>query len=57
MAGDKSTVDYFRSDCLRELTKIRVAWPDLNYAAGKGVLILLPSKPAVPPAPHLQFAE
>ena len=49
MAGDKRTVDYFRTDCLRELTKIRVAWPDLNYSTGKGVLVLWPSKPAVPP--------
>ena len=49
MAGDKRTVDAFRTDCLRELTKIRVAWPDLNYSTGKGVLVLLPSKPAVPP--------
>ena len=49
MAGDKHTVDAFRTDCLRELTKIRVAWPDLNYSTGKGVLVLLPSKPAVPP--------
>ena len=57
MAGDKRTVDYFRSDCLRELTKIRVAWPDLNYSTGKGVLVLWPSEPAVPPTPHLQFAE
>ena len=23
MAGDKRTVDYFRTDCLRELIKIR----------------------------------
>ena len=54
MAGDKRTVDAFRTDCLRELTKIKVAWPDLNYSAGKGVLVLWPSKPAVPPA-HLQL--
>ena len=54
MAGDKRTVDYFRTDCLRELTKIRVAWPDLNYSTGKGVLVLWPSKPAVPPV-HLQL--
>ena len=54
MAGDKRTVDAFRTDCLRELTKIRVAWPDLNYSAGKGVLVLWPSKPAVPPV-HLQL--
>ena len=49
-AGDKRTVDDFRKDCLRELTKIKTAWPDLNYSTGKGVLVLLPSKPAVPPA-------
>ena len=54
MAGDKRTVDAFRTDCLRELTKIRVAWPDLNYSTGKGVLVLWPSKPAVPPV-HLQL--
>ena len=48
-AGDNRTVDNFRSDCLRELKKIKVAWPELNYAAAKGVLVLLPSKPAVPP--------
>ena len=57
MASEKSTVNNFRTDCLRELTKIRVAWPDLNYSTGKGVLVLLPSKPAVPPTPHLQLAE
>ena len=41
-AGDNRTVDNFRTDCLRELKKIKVAWPDLNYAAAKGVLVLLP---------------
>ena len=49
-AGDKRTVDDFRKDCLRELVKIKTAWPDLNCSTGKGVLVLLPSKPAVPPA-------
>ena len=49
-AGDKRTVDDFRKDCLRELVKIKTAWPDLNYSTRKGVLVLLPSKPAVPPA-------
>ena len=53
-AGDKRTVDAFRKDCLRELIKIKIAWPDLNYATGKGVLVLWPSKPAVPPT-HLQL--
>ena len=37
-AGDKRTVDDFRKDCLRELTKIKMAWPDLNYAAASGSL-------------------
>ena len=48
-AVDNRTVDNFRTDCLRELKKIKVAWPDLNYTAAKGVLVLFPSKPAVPP--------
>ena len=48
-AGDKRTVDAFRTDCLRELKKIKLAWPELNYATAKGVLILSPSKPAIAP--------
>ena len=47
-ANDKFTVRDFRRKVLRELVKIKTAWPDLNYATGKGVLILLPSKPAIP---------
>ena len=49
-ARDKRTVDAFRTDCLRELKKIKLAWPELNYGTAKGVLILSPSKPAIPPA-------
>ena len=48
-ASDKRTVDNFRTDCLRELKKIKLAWPDLNYGTAKGVLILSPSKPAIAP--------
>ena len=63
-AGDNRTVDYFRTDCLRELKKIKMAWPVLNYVTAKGVLILLPSKPAITPkapsvrgiSPHVPFA-
>ena len=63
-AGDNRTVDYFRTDCLRELKKIKIAWPDLNYAAAQGVLVLWPSKPAIAPkapsvrgiSPHAPFA-
>ena len=31
-ADDKRTVDNFRTKCLRELRKIKLAWPGLNYA-------------------------
>ena len=55
-ADDKFTVRNFRKDCLRELKKIKAAWPDLNYATGKGVLILSPSKPAIAPT-RLQLVE
>ena len=48
-ANDKRTVDNFRTDCLRELKKIKTAWPDLHYTTAKGVLILSPSKPAIAP--------
>ena len=47
-ANDKFTVRDFRRKVLRELVKIKTAWTDLNYATAKGVLILLPSKPAIP---------
>ena len=48
--SDKRTVDAFRTKCLRELKKIKLAWPDLNYATAKGVLILHPSTPVITPA-------
>ena len=50
-ASNKRTVDYFRTKCLRELKKIKEAWPGLNYGIGRGVLLLAPSKPSVPPKP------
>ena len=48
-ASDKRTVQNFRSEVLRELKKIKMAWPELNYTTAPGVLILLPSTPAVAP--------
>ena len=48
-ASDNRTVQAFRTDCLRELKKIKMAWPELNYTTAKGVLILSPSKPAIAP--------
>ena len=55
--GDKRTVDNFRTKALRELKKIKMAWPELNYATAKGVLIVSPSTPSVLPAQQLQLAE
>ena len=49
-ASDKRTVLNFRSQALRELKKIKLAWPGLNYTTAPGLLILHPSAPAVPPA-------
>ena len=40
----------FRTKCLRELKKIKTAWPSLNYATAKGVLLLSPSAPSILPA-------
>ena len=46
-ADENSTVQHFRTDCLRELKKIKIAWPGLDYGTPEGVLELRPSKPSV----------
>ena len=57
-AHNKKTIQNFRVQVLRELKKIKLAWPELNYATAPGVLILLPSKPAIPLAdPSLRLGE
>ena len=48
-ASDKFTVRDFREKVLRELKKIKLAWPGLNYATAPGVLILHPSTPTIAP--------
>ena len=48
-ASDKFIVRNFRTDCLRELKKIKLAWPELNYTTAPGVLILHPSIPTIAP--------
>ena len=48
-ASDKVTVQNFRRKVIRELKKIKIAWPELNYSLGKGVLILHPSTPTIAP--------
>ena len=49
-ANNNRTVQDFRKDCLRELKKIKLAWPELNYSTAPGVLILLPSVPTIAPS-------
>ena len=55
-ADDNVTVQRFRRDCLRELKKIKTAWPGLEYRIERGqrhkkpgTLVLFPSAPVVPP--------
>ena len=54
---DRVTVDNFRRDCLRELQKIQLAWPGLNYSTALGVLILHPSTPAIAPFNQSQLTS
>ena len=42
-ANEHRTVQDFRRKVLRELKKIKIAWPELHYSTAKGVLILSPS--------------
>ena len=49
-SNDIRTVDAFRTDCLRELKKIKTAWPDFNYATRQG-RPSLDSMRAADPAP------
>ena len=41
-ASDNVSVQDFRRKALRELKKIKLAWPELNYTTAPGVLILIP---------------
>ena len=45
--SDKVTVQAFRRKLLRELNKIKAAWPGLNYGTARGELVLYPSKPSI----------
>ena len=55
-ASHVRTVDAFRTDCLRELKKIKDAWPDLHYQTVTGGLLLSPSPPAIAPS-QLRLVE
>ena len=50
--NDNETIQNFRRKVLRELKKIKLAWPHLNYGTARGILILYPSVPHISPAPE-----
>ena len=56
-ASNKQTLKFFRRKVLRELKKIKLAWPKLNYTTAPGLLILQPSTPAIPPVDQGQLAS
>ena len=56
-AGNKNIVNAFRTKCLRELKKIKLAWPQLNYSTARGILILHPSTPTIAPSDQRQLAS
>ena len=56
-ASENQTVQNFRYKILRELKKIKLAWPELNYTTAKGILILLPSTPAISPGQQLSLMQ
>ena len=56
-ASDKNIVNSFRTKCLRELKKIKLAWPGLSYATARGVLILHPSTPTIAPSDQGQLGR
>ena len=47
----------FGAKVLRELKKIKLAWPALNYSTPPGVLILHPSTPAIAPVGQAQLTS
>ena len=56
-ANDKNTVQMFRRNILRELKKIKLAWPELHCSTAPGVLIIYPSPSKIPPAEQLSLVN
>ena len=55
--NDNLTVQNLRRKILRELKKIKIAWPKLNYTTAPGVLVLLPSTPTIAPSDQGQLGR
>lgn len=49
-ARDNTTTNNFRKKVVRELKKLKTAWPDLDYATPRGSLELRPTRPLIAPA-------
>jgi hypothetical protein len=47
--ADKDTVQNFRKDAMRELKKLRLCWPTLDYKTPKGFLEIRGCMPSIPP--------
>ena len=63
-SSDKVTVQNFRRKVLRELKKIKIAWPELNYRIERGTrgeksgtLTLNPSAPQIAPQAPRQLTN
>lgn len=48
-AGDKDVVNDFRKDALRELRKLKLCWPNLDFKTPKGFLEIRGCMPSIPP--------
>jgi hypothetical protein len=46
---DPYVIQNFRKDVLRELTKLKLAWPAFNYATPKGCLEIRSCPPTIAP--------
>ena len=53
----KRAIQDFRRKVLRELKKIKLAWPGLNYTTASGLLIVHPSIPAIAPVGQAQLTS
>jgi len=54
----EGAVQSFRKKALAELTKLRVAWPELGYELVRGSLVVYPSESRIPEPPNrLERAE
>ena len=56
-ADDNVTVQNLRRKVLRELKEDQTGLADLNYTTARGVLILHPSAPVIPPLDHPQLVN